>query len=334
VMETEGTEITPNMKEVNQYDFCILQLTDENMTDREKRSLEDKAAQYPYRVNAYAVHGAVEENVVEADEDFEEALDEVSGGEGDTARYPVLGVLKQDQLRLIMDDEPYEDTQQMFVSDDEDIEDDAEAIDLSPVNFNEGEDNMYASFDPEHSGMYSVVDEPEEEFEPLPGVTYGPIPAPTPEPTEAPEGPEASGDLPFELIDEEDEGDAAEPEETPEPTPTPAPTPEPEPEVIEDPDPRYAYSRRSNEGNQYWLVDTVNKTVEYYSAINDEHWTGEYTGSLMSGMDVKTDNGKIVNIALKFQQTYKFALMNGDGPELLMEQDEPDKVDAELSAHR
>ena len=78
----------------------------------------------------------------------------------------------------------------------------------------------------------------------------------------------------------------------------------------------------------------MNKTVEYYSAINDEHWNGEYTGSLMSGMDVKTDNGKIVTIALKFQQTYKFALMNGDGSELLMEQDDAEKVEAELSAHR
>ena len=75
--------------------------------------------------------------------------------------------------------------------------------------------------------------------------------------------------------------------------------------------------------------------MEYYSAVDDEYWIGDYVGSLMSGMTVTTRTGdKILNIQLKFQQTYKFALMNGDGPELLMEQDDVSKVDAELSSHR
>ena len=55
----------------------------------------------------------------------------------------------------------------------------------------------------------------------------------------------------------------------------------------------------------------------------------------MSGMNVVLRNqNKIINIALKFQQTYKFALMNGDGAELLMEQEDISKVEAAITPNR
>ena len=327
VLETVGMEMTPEMREVNQYDFCILQLVDDSMTDREKRAVGDLEATYAYRVQALAVNGEVKELA----EGETTPAEEPEGAQDTLNRYPILGVMKSDELRIAMDEDPSDETQQVFVSDDETIVDDNEAIEYPEQDFVVGEESTYACFKPKHSGMYGVLNE--DDFEPLPFVTYGPVNTPVPTATPIPEVTDEA---------ETEETAAPEPEPTaapeptaePEPTPTPEPTPEPAPEVIEDPDPVYAYSRRSNEGNQYWLVNTVSKTVEYYSATNDEYWTGEYTGSLMSGMDVKTNTGKSINIALKFQQTYKFALMNGDGPELLMEQDDVDAVTAELSSHR
>ena len=126
-----------------------------------------------------------------------------------------------------------------------------------------------------------------------------------------------------------------EPTATPMPTAIPEPTAKPEPDMIPDPDPVYGYSRRSNDGNQYWLVNTVDGTVEYYSEVDKTYWIGDYSGSLMSGMNVMLrGQNKIINIALKFQQTYKFALMNGDGVELLMEQEDISKVEAAITPHR
>ena len=339
VMESVNMEMT-NIKAVNQYDFCILQLTEEDYTEREKGALEGVEAQYPYRVLGFAINGEVTENVAapededEEDEEDEEEREPVEAPANENVKpYPLLDIMKRDELRLIMEDEPTEDTKQLFVAVEDAVKRDKAAVKTERVNYVETEDKAYASFAPEHNGLYAVI-EAEDTFERCPYVTYAPwgVPEPSPEPEEDEEE--------FELIDfdgSEDSEDEDEDDTVPEPTPLAPPpaAPEPEPEVIEDPEPTYAYSRRSNEGNQYWLVDTRNKTVEYFSGVNDEYWIGDYTGSLMSGMDVKARSGdKIVNIALKFQQTYKFALMNGDGPEMLMEQDDVAKVEAEMSTHR
>lgn len=119
------------------------------------------------------------------------------------------------------------------------------------------------------------------------------------------------------------------------PTPTPEPTPEPQAEVIEDPNDMYGYSRKSNAGDQYWLINTKAKTVEYYRADTDTYQIGDYIGSLMSGMLVTFRTPlQTTTIKLKFQQTYKFALMAEESGELLMEQTDISAVESVMSGHR
>ena len=97
----------------------------------------------------------------------------------------------------------------------------------------------------------------------------------------------------------------------------------------------YAYTRRSNEGSQYWLIDTEAKTVEFYRADTDEYDIGDYTGSLIGGMQVTFRNsGETTDIGLKFRQTYKFATMDDNGTPLLMEQAEIPDVESALQPHR
>ena len=147
---------------------------------------------------------------------------------------------------------------------------------------------------------------------------------------------------PEEEEEEEEPIEAAEPEDsaeapTPEPTaaPTPEPTPEPTVAVVEDPDSMYAYSRRSNAGNQYWLINTRAKTVEYYRADTNVYQIGDYTGSLMSGMLVTFRTPVVTTtIKLKFQQTYKFALMAEEDGELLMEQADINEVESIMQGQR
>ncbi|MBR1560987.1 MAG: hypothetical protein IJ646_12170, partial [Clostridia bacterium] len=126
-----------------------------------------------------------------------------------------------------------------------------------------------------------------------------------------------------------------EPAEAPAPAATPEPAPEPATDTVEDPDDTYGYSRKSNAGNQYWLVNTRAKTVEYYREDTNAYQIGDYTGSLMSGMLVTfRGSGATTTIKLKFQQTYKFALMAADEGELLMEQDSIPDIEAVMQAHR
>ena len=249
----------------------------------------------------------------------------------------MLGIFKNTELRVILDGAPDEEAEGVFVDDESEDLKDGEGVKSLPVTYVEPENEEgYASFKPEVGGLYTVAetpdtveDEADEEAEDV-----------TDEETE---------DATEDEIENEPEGDAEEaetpaaeaPTATPEPTaaptatPMPAPTAEPAPTVVPDPEAKYGYSRRSNEGNQYWLIDTREKTVEYFSEVNDEYWIGDYDGSLMSGMNVTLRNrNKIINIALKFQQTYKFALMNGDGAELLMEQEDIARVEAAIKSHR
>ena len=98
----------------------------------------------------------------------------------------------------------------------------------------------------------------------------------------------------------------------------------------------YAYSRKSNAGDQHWLINTQAKTVEYFREDTNTYQIGDYTGSLMSGMLVtfRSPVTSTTTIKLKFQQTYKFALMDDNGSELLMEEDDVASVESIMSTKR
>lgn len=307
VDETGELEVAPPMITVDNYVITVHQLSEDTMSERENVAMEDLVNVIPmYRVDVSAVQGELE---VASDDDTEAATGTTLAADKPVpVYYPMLGVLKDVDLRVVpLEDlaELPEETQKLFISDDMQLLDE-DAVELEALDreadilTDEVFDYEYVHFTPEHSGTYTLVTEiPEEE-------------------AEADEAAET----------------AAATETAAAPAPA-APTATPEPELLDDPDSTYAYSRRSNDGNQYWLVDTVNKTVEYYREDNNTYMIGDYEGSLISGMTVKfRQPAKTVNIKLKFQQTYKFALMEDGDTELLMEEDDYDTVNAAVQPHR
>ena len=204
-----------------------------------------------------------------------------------------------DDEEYIDDEEPAEDEEN--VDDEEDFEDDAVTDDEQFEAEDTGDEEAEEEF---------IEDEPEEDLI-----------------EEEPAEEEIVEEAPAEEEPVE-EAEEAEPVEE-------AAEEEPEVEIIPDPDPAYAYSRKSNAGDQYWLINTQEQTVEYFRADTNEYLIGDYTGSLMSGMQVTfREPERATTIQLKFQQTYKFAMMDDEGVSLLMEQDKTDEVEEIMKPHR
>ena len=128
-------------------------------------------------------------------------------------------------------------------------------------------------------------------------------------------------DPPGKMQQEEADAEASEEEEI-----------EEEPE--RDPDDFYAYRRRSKDGNMYWLFNIDAGTVEFYREDTDTYLSGDIEGSLLNGMTATLSDDTINQFKLKFPQTYKFAVTELDGAELLMEQAEIEEVTAILDGKR
>ena len=325
VAEQGDLEINEPVVNVDVYDFCIRQIADDSITEREEKALELYETVVPtYRVEVEAESydhfdlGDEEDDDIEiGDEDEDDWTDEPdedtdiddeflisdeedegAGSEDDSEdetdeddfddedepySYPVLSILETDVLKLMpleKDEEVPENALLMFVSDDELLEDE-EAVLIEPVAFETGTDTWPAVCAPEHSGLYTVVVEPEEEAD--------------------------------ESEDDEAEDDSA----------------------YVDPEPRYAYNRRTGDVRTYWLVNTEDRTVEYYSDGDGVYRIGDYTGSLMEGMTVTyRDDGEEVTLRLKFKESYKFCLMNDGGDDLLLEGADANDTDALLKGFR
>ena len=205
----------------------------------------------------------------------------------------------------------------VFVSGEAEISDEDAVLEEAPSYFPNAVnlDDSYVEFYPLDRGLYGVVIRPNA--------------AAPDEPAQQPEEEEEE-----EVFESEPES-TPEPVATPEPTPTPEPTATPEPLPVDDPEAMYAYNRRSNEGNMYWLIDNTAKTVEFYREDTKTYRIGDFTGSLIGGMEVQfRDDNSMVHIQLKFQQTYKFALTEVDGTELLMEQSAIDDVEGVIKGVR
>ena len=373
-------QLTPELLAIDMYDFCIEQVDDLSLTERETAAMEGKYILTPlYRVDINAVEGEypvpeqpadpastttivtprpagvleptlysmlkVFNNVAEvedhtdtaeaasdeafaavndvqdnawnanaaAEEPFELGGDEAAEAEDETW---ALGRAKLRVEPIEALDELPEGAQELFVAADSALLDE-EAVTLSDPNYVTEEFDHYAEFYPTASGLCALVapvveEEPEEDAE------------------------EEETDEVFEPA-----GDDEVPQDVPEDQPVVEDEPveempvAPEVEVIEDPDAKYAYSRRSNSGDMIWLIDTQAKTVEFYRQDSGKYLIGDYTGSLMSGLTVQyRETSEIASIHLKFQQTYKFALTDVDGSELLMEQDDVAMIESELNAIR
>ena len=82
-------------------------------------------------------------------------------------------------------------------------------------------------------------------------------------------------------------------------------------------------------------MNTEDRTVEYYSDGDGVYRIGDYTGSLMEGMTVTyRDDGEEVTLRLKFNESYKFCLMNDGGDDLLLEGADANDTDALLKGFR
>ena len=369
-------QLVPELLAIDMYDFCIEQVDDLALTERETAAMEGRYTLTPlYRVDINAVEGEypvpeqpadpastttivtprtadvveptlysmlkVFNNVAEvedsadaaeaagdeafapvndaqddawnantaAEEPFELGGDEAAEAEDETW---ALGRAKLRVEPIEALDELPEGAQELFVAADSALLDE-EAVTLSDPNYVTEEFDHYAEFYPTASGLCALVAPVVEE-----------------EPEDATEEEEAD-----EVFEPTEDADAPEEQPVVEDEPVEEMPVEPEVEVIEDPDAKYAYSRRSNSGDMIWLIDTQAKTVEFYRQDSGKYLIGDYTGSLMSGLTVQyRETSEIASIHLKFQQTYKFALTDVDGSELLMEQDEVAMVESELNAIR
>ena len=336
IVEEAGTlEITEPVAVVKMYDICVTQVNVENMTERENEALLDRNVLAPlYRVAMIA----------ESDDEIEASnrVDDVNATPVDTLneaqpmRYSVLDVMSALEMQVTplkeidMENDPVSaallfvsDAEETEAAEDEAAEDevfeetdeeaDAEAdvildeeadadedalVVLTDIELEDVDGTLCAVFTPTRSGMYTIVEVEEE----------------------------AEEDEAWEEVGEEEEAEAEE---------------EPEEEtsaVLEpslDPLPQYAYWRRSSEANQYWLVNTETRTVEYYNSKDDTYMVGHYTGSLVEGLEVNYEaEGILGRIRLKFPESYKFALNNDSGADLLMEQTDVENVESIIAEHR
>ena len=269
----------------------------------------------------------------EADEDFED-LDEEAGDE-EFIEDDEIDASDEEFVETGETDEAFEDTEATEETEETEAADETEETEATEETeeTEEAEEapavtaeyvindeantaaTDYARVLPDRSGLYTfVVELPEEEEEaPAEALSLNGTPA-----AEAP-----AAETPAETA--QTQAPAA-----------PQATPEPVPQVVEDPNPMYAYSRKSNAGDQHWLINTQAKTVEYFREDTNTYQIGDYTGSLMSGMLVtfRSPVTSTTTIKLKFQQTYKFALMDDNGSELLMEEDDVASVESIMSTKR
>ncbi len=322
----DGATITPNLVPVYTYEMVIEQLEDVNLTAREENAFEDKFSMLPlYRVKM----SAVDNELVIYPNDSEVQPSTI---EAENTYYPMLGYLENVEYRIDeyllktpgdgeVDTLP-KSAQMLYVSSDENLSDE-DAIVLGEAEYVVTGDEPYALFSNGKDGLYTIVVDKDwtEEDEESEDEEY-----------------EDTEDEEFEDEDIEEsseEAEEAELEDEPEEV-EPVVEEEPEEQLVEDPDPVYAYSRKSNAGDQYWLIDTQNKTVEYYRGDTNTYMIGDYSGSLMSGMAVtfRTNPPETTTIQLKFKQTYKFAMMDDAGVSLLMEQDDIGAVQSTMSSHR
>lgn len=328
--------ITPDLVTIHNYVFTIDQVDESNITERETAALEGYANLLPlYRVNLSAVDGDLEtildtpEGTPEGDAEEEPEVPAIEAEKPEPNFYSMLGIFEgvefrvNDGLATPDNDIVYElpeDAHGLVISDDEKVldEDAAETVEVEYIN-DELTHMDYALFTGTKSGLYTIVMEAPSEEEDEDDEDYG-------DDEVFEEDAEAESDEKF----EEDEIGEIQPEEEPvEEVEAPA-------EIIEDPDTLYAYSRKANAGNQYWLINTQEKTVEYYRADTRKYVIGDYVGSLASGMLVtfRTEPATTTNIQLKFRQTYKFAMMDEDGVSLLMEQAEISEVESVMQGQR
>ena len=370
--EAGDKSIAPPVAQVKNYVFTIDQVERDALTEREKTALKSQATLLPmYRVDLSAVDGELEAYLTRTGNSADTAsvVEPPVGGPGEPQKplpnfYSMLEVFPSVELRINelfttpddydaetgkfyseeeeeeeeeteddeeseTDEEMTEDEEMIGDADEEETEEDTPVLDpdalpptaqtlivsndekltdedairtMDPDYVYEDENgDSFARFMPDTSGLYTIVMK---------------VPSTGDEEEEAED----------EIEDEADAEDDAEEAETAEPA-------EAEPE--EDEALLYAYTRRSNEGSQYWLIDTEAKTVEFYRADTDEYDIGDYTGSLISGMLVTFRNsGETTTIELKFPQTYKFATMDDNGTPLLMEQAEIPDVESALQPHR
>ena len=320
--------LVPEMVRVTSYVFTIEQVETQNLRARESNALEGYASLLPlYRASMDAVDGDLPAILVDSDgetDSIEPPMDDFASQRPEPTYYPLLQAWTDVELRvneglnLPTDDTVYElpkAAQMLIVSDDAELSDE-DAIELTQAEYvNDAEHGLdYARFVGVKNGLHTLVLEEgwtgdEEESEESEDETF------EEEPEEEPE----------EFEEEESEAEVE-----------PVIEEEPEEQLVEDPDSIYAYSRKSNAGDQYWLINTQDKTVEYYRGDTNTYMIGDYTGSLMSGMSVtfRTDPPQTTTIQLKFKQTYKFAMMDDAGVSLLMEQDDVAAVQTTMSSHR
>ena len=201
------------------------------------------------------------------------------------------------------------DNRQIFVSGEVNTPEDG-AVTLSTFKYLEGADDQYAKVYPMGSGLYGVVGQSEEDDEDY-------------EDEEEFDEEEDAEDEEEEDEEIEDEEEEAEEDEAPAPGPS------------EDPDPFYAYLRSSGEGDMYWLVNTQDRTVEFYREDTGTYQIGDYTGSLKNGMTVQfRDSGSMVEIRLRYPQTYKFATYASNGTDVMIEQQDVGSVETVMAEVR
>lgn len=324
VATADNLLLAPEMVRVTSYVFTIEQVENQNLSGREMKAMEGYVSLLPlYRGSMNAVNGELPAILTDPDGETDTVVDYGYQGPEPTY-YPLLEAWTDVEIRvnegltLPTDDYVYEmpkSAQMLVVSDNAEMSDE-DAIERTTAEYINDEANGldYARFAGVKNGLHTLVleegwteedeyaEEEDEDFEDIEDV------------------PEEETEIEPEEEPVEIEPEIEEEEET----------------LVEDPDPVYAYSRKSNGGDQYWLIDTQNKTVEYYRGDTNVYMIGDYTGSLMSGMEVtfRTEPPETTTIQLKFKQTYKFAMMDDAGVSLLMEQDDVATIQSTMSNYR